>query len=198
MPPCPNFFARIAVSQGAQLHQDLNCRSWKRLIEKTMDKPARRSSIRPKIRFLFVTSLCLALLGACANYQSQQEQAGMVVGGVLGGALGSQMGRGDGRTLAIILGTLAGTAVGGSIGHSMADVDRLKTAQTLENVRTGVPSSWRNPDSGNEYVVRPTRTYDTAAGPCREYTIDAVVGGKRDKVYGTACRQQDGSWQVRN
>lgn len=122
----------------------------------------------------------------------------MVIGGVLGGVLGSQVGRGDGRTAAIILGSLAGAAIGGSIGQSMAEVDKRKTSQALENVRTGVPTSWRNPDSGNQYVVVPTRTYEAPSGPCREYSIDAVIGGKRDKVFGTACRQPDGSWQVRN
>jgi len=122
----------------------------------------------------------------------------MVIGGLLGGALGSQVGRGDGRTTAIILGSLAGAAIGGSIGHSMAETDKLKTAHALENVRTGVPTSWKNPDSGNEYVVVPTRTYEASSGPCREYTIDAVVAGKKDKLFGTACRQPDGSWQVRN
>jgi surface antigen len=44
----------------------------------------------------------------------------------------------------------------------------------------------------------PTRSFDTGGSPCRDYTIDAVVGGKKDKVFGTACRQADGSWQVRN
>lgn len=74
----------------------------------------------------------------------------------------------------------------------------MKTAQTLETVRTGVPFSWRNPDSGNEYMVLPTRTLDTASGPCRDYSIDAVIAGKKDTLFGTACRQSDGSWQVRN
>lgn len=73
----------------------------------------------------------------------------------------------------------------------MDETDRPKTAATLETVRTGVPSTWRNPDTGNEYVVTPTKTLETASGPCREYTIDAVVGGKKEKVYGTACRQPD-------
>lgn len=122
----------------------------------------------------------------------------MVIGGLLGGVLGSQVGHGDGRTAAIILGSLAGAAVGGSVGNSMAEVDKLRTAQTLETVRTGVPSSWRNPDSGNQYVVVPTRTFETASGPCRDYSIDAVIAGKKDKIFGTACRQPDGSWQVRN
>ena len=108
------------------------------------------------------------------------------------------VGGGDGRTTAIILGTMAGAAIGGSVGRSMADTDRLKAAQALETVRTGVPTSWVNPDSGNEYRVVPTRTIESSSGPCREYTIDAVVGGKTDRLFGVACRQADGSWQVRD
>ena len=133
----------------------------------------------------------------CAGYQNQRhEQEGMVIGGILGGLLGSQVGHGDGRTAAIIVGTMAGSMIGGSVGRSMDDTDRLKAAHTLETVRTGVPSAWRNPDTGNQYTVVPTRTYESTAGPCREYTIDAMVGGKREKIYGTACRQPDGRWQV--
>jgi surface antigen len=123
----------------------------------------------------------------------------MIVGGVLGGLLGSQVGEGSGKTAAIIVGTLMGTAIGGSIGQSMDETDRLKTSHALETVRTGVPTSWQNPDSGNYYEVTPTRTYYEAEGaPCREYTIDAVIAGQRQEVYGTACRQPDGSWKVQN
>ena len=111
----------------------------------------------------------------------------MVIGGILGGVLGSQVGHGDGTTAAIIVGTLLGGAIGG---------DRLKTAHSLETVRTGVPSQWKNPDTGNSYAVVPTKTYESASGPCREYTIDAMVGGKPERVYGTACRQSDGSWKT--
>lgn len=151
-----------------------------------------------RTKTLTIAGMCFTLISGCANYQSQQEQTGMVIGGVLGGVLGSQIGHGDGRTAAIILGSLAGAAVGGSVGQSMAEVDKRRTAHALETVRTGVPSSWRNPDSGNQYVVVPTRTFDSPSGPCREYSVDAVVAGRKDKVFGTACRQPDGSWQVRN
>lgn len=151
-----------------------------------------------QFKSMTVAAMCTMLMSGCAHYQSEQEQSGMVIGGVLGGLLGSQFGGGDGRIAAIVLGSLAGAAVGGSVGHSMAEVDKRKTAQTLENVRTGVPASWRNPDNGNHYVVVPTRTYDAPSGPCRDYTIDAIVGGKKDQVFGTACRQPDGTWQVRN
>lgn len=120
----------------------------------------------------------------------------MVIGGVLGGVVGAQVGEGSGKTAATIVGTIVGAAIGGAVGRSMDQSDRLKTAHTLETVRTGVPSRWRNPDTGNQYTIVPTRTYETTEGPCREYTVDAVIGGKKEKVHGTACRQADGSWRV--
>jgi len=144
---------------------------------------------------LMITSLLL--LSGCSSY-GQQEQAGMVIGGALGGLLGAQTDRHhrDARTAAIILGTMAGAAIGGAIGRDMDELDRLRTGQTLEAVRTGVSSSWRNPDTGNEFTVTPTRTYASAAGPCREFSMEAMIGGREEQVYGTACRQSDGSWVV--
>ena len=134
-------------------------------------------------------------LSGCAG-TGPQEQSGMIIGGVLGGLLGSEVGGGRGRTAAIIIGTMAGAAIGGSVGRSMDEVDRMRTAATLENVRTGVSSTWRNPDTGYHYTVTPTETYETPSGPCREYTINAVIGGRTEPVYGTACRQADGSWRI--
>lgn len=137
----------------------------------------------------------ISLISACAS-PPNREQTGMVIGGVLGGVVGSEIGQGTGRTTATILGTLIGSSINGSVGKSMDDTDRLKTAHALENVRTGVASSWRNPDSGNRYTVVPTRTIENASGPCREYTVDATIGGSKEKVTGTACRQADGGWKT--
>ena len=150
-----------------------------------------------KLKLLTSIALVTALSASgCATYQGSQEQTGMVIGGILGGVLGNQVGGGHGRTAAIIAGTLAGAAIGGAIGQHMDGNDRRRVGQTLETVRTGVPSRWHNPDTGNDYTVVPTRTYGTTSVPCREYAIDALIGGKREKVYGTACRQPDGSWRV--
>ena len=148
-------------------------------------------------KFLLLSALAASLSG-CATQQGQQEQGGMIIGGLLGGVLGSQMGRGSGRTAATIVGTMIGATVGGNVGRSMDQTDRLKTAHALENVRTSVPTSWVNPDSRNQYTVTPTRTYDASTGPCREYTVRSVVAGKPETVYGTACRQADGSWKATN
>lgn len=122
----------------------------------------------------------------------------MVIGGVLGGALGSQIGKGHGRTAATVVGTLLGASIGGAVGRSMDEQDRMKVAHSLETVRTGVSSQWRNPDTGNMYAVVPTRTYESAGTPCREYTVNGIIGGRKERIVGTACRQADGSWRTMN
>jgi surface antigen len=147
------------------------------------------------VKSKMVVGLALAILVAGCATQSSREQGGMLIGGALGGVLGHQVGGGTGRTVATIVGAVAGAMVGGAIGRSMDDTDRLKTAQVLEGVRTGVPTEWRNPDTGNQYEVTPTRTYESEGAPCREYTVDAMIGGKQEQIYGTACRQPDGSWK---
>ncbi|MEJ2535371.1 MAG: hypothetical protein P8008_07935 [Gammaproteobacteria bacterium] len=41
----------------------------------------------------------------------------------------------------------------------------------------------------------PTRTFGADTGSSREYTLQALVGGKLREVHGYACRQADGSWR---
>jgi surface antigen len=135
--------------------------------------------VKGKISHVITLSTAVAL-GGCAA-QGPQEESGMVIGGILGGVLGAQA-HGPGRSAAIIIGTMAGAAIGGSIGRYMDDTDRLRAAQTLETVRTGVSTAWQNPDTGVEYQFTPTRTYTTAEGPCREYTMEALIGGKKQEV----------------
>lgn len=152
-------------------------------------------SSRLRLASLGIALTAAAVLSAC-QAPPTREQSGMVVGGVLGGVLGSQVGGGSGRTAATIIGAIAGAAIGGSVGRSMDETDRMKMASTLETQRTGAPSRWTNPDTGHAYVVTPTRTYGSDTRPCREYTMDAVIGGKREQVIGTACRDPDGNWRV--
>jgi len=143
---------------------------------------------------LMAVCAAMALFG-CSTAPTKQDQ-GMIIGAIAGGILGHQVGGGSGQVLATMVGTIAGAAIGGSIGRTMDDYDRMNASAALENVRTGVPSAWVNPDTGYEYVMTPTNTYDSGTGPCREYTLDATIGGKTEQIYGTACRQADGSWRV--
>lgn len=144
---------------------------------------------------LTVAFLSVVLLSGCET--TTHGQQGEVLGGVIGGVIGAQVGEGSGRTAAIIVGTIAGSVIGRHIGESMDDTDRMKTAMVLHDSRTGESTSWVNPDTGYRYSVKPTRTYEQRSGPCREFQLDATVGGQANQnVYGTACLQADGSWLV--
>ena len=137
----------------------------------------------------------LVALTACETPPTKQ-QTGAVTGAVVGGVVGSTIGGGTGRTVAIVAGTVAGALFGSHIGKRMDEADRLKAAQALENAPSGQRTTWKNPDSGAEYTMTPTRTYETSTGPCRDFTVDARIDGKPEKVQGSACRQPDGTWKT--
>ena len=131
-------------------------------------------------------------LGHC-----NRQLLGSVLGGVAGGVVGSQIGKGGTRTAAIIGGTLIGVLIGGAIGRGMDEVDQNCIGQALEHGEDGRTVRWQNPNTGATYDVVPQRTFTNPQGSyCREYTTTAVIGGKTQRVYGTACRHEDGSWQL--
>lgn len=146
-------------------------------------------------RAAWLAALSLAAAG-CETTGGQQEQTGRVIGGVIGGVVGSQIGDGRGRTAATLLGTLAGAVIGGAIGRAMDETDRRRTAQALESAPSGQTTTWRNPDTGAEYKLTPTRTFNGAQGPCRDYRLDGRIDGRSETLTSTACRQPDGHWRV--
>lgn len=143
------------------------------------------------MRALLVLCVAATVTVGCAT----REQTVQVVGGAAGAAAGTQVGGGSGRTIATIGGALIGAFVGGQIGGRMDEEDHQRTSMALENSRTGENTEWLNPDSGNQYTIQPTNTYQAASGPCRDYTMQAVIDGRNETVQGTACRQADGTWQ---
>ena len=82
---------------------------------------------------------------------------------------------------------------------SRNDTDKLKMNQALENNQPGQPAYWQNQKTGTDYTVVPTKNVTVDGNQyCREYRSTANIAGKKQQVYGTACRQPDGTWQVAN
>jgi|GEM_PF-163002 surface antigen len=135
-------------------------------------------------------------LTGCAQLGINKQEFGAATGAVLGGVLGSTIGHGVGKTVATIGGALVGGAIGGAIGSSMDKVDRMAMNQALEKEPTNRSASWRNPGNGNRYRITPTRTYYEGRQPCREYTLNAKIGGETKQVYGRACRTSSGAWHI--
>lgn len=161
-----------------------------------------RSTIRIMILFLLVP-VSTMLHAECYKDSSgnTNEVVGTLLGAAVGGLVGSQIGHGTGNKIAIGAGVLAGGLLGNRIGRQLdcKDIEyHNNTAQqTLETQRTGTTETWTNPDSGHSGSVTPTRTYYTADGkPCRDFTQTISVNGSVEKVKATACRQNDGTWQI--
>jgi surface antigen len=143
-----------------------------------------------------VVAAALAL--AACETPPTKEQKGTAAGAVVGGLVGSYIGSGTGRTTAIVLGTIAGGMVGRHVGQKMDEADRIKAAQALENAKTGESTTWRNPDSGAQYTMTPTHTYEAKGSACRDYKVETTIDGKPETVEGSACRQPDGSWKTKS
>jgi surface antigen len=158
---------------------------------------------REFLRRVGIGVLLAFTLASCASMQEGAKDNPKAVLGSLGGAA---VGAGiaaiaGGSTGWIIAGGLLGGLAGGAIGKKLDDKDKAKANaaahEAFEGGRTGQPTVWDNPDSGNRGSVTPTRTYQLQNGQyCREYTQDIYVGGEKHQSYGTACRQADGSWKI--
>ena len=138
----------------------------------------------------------------CSNW-SGGAIVGTLGGAALGGFLGSQFGSGTGQLAFTGAGVLVGGLVGNQVGKALTCEDQQQvqqtTQQSLETQQSGAATSWQNPDSVNSGTVTPTRTYQQADGRyCREFQQTITVDGETESGYGTACRQDDGSWQIQS
>jgi surface antigen len=160
-----------------------------------------------KLVMATVTGAMLLTSTGCSQNGGQdggitKEQVGSVAGAIGGAWLGSNLGKGKGQIVGIAAGTLLGTYIGNQVGQSLDKADLKYYEQTsqysLEETKTDQTSEWANPDTGNSGTITPTRTYQLADNTyCREYTQTINVGGKTVEGYGTACRQPDGTWKIK-
>jgi surface antigen len=153
----------------------------------------------------FISLLIIAMLlpawGCATNpYNEPQFSKRAVVtilGAGAGALLGAQFGSGRGQLATVALGTALGGATAYWLSEGMDQADRQVVNYALENSNDGQQLPWKNNQTGREYAVIPTRTYQQPTGQyCREFTTQINVGGNRESGYGTACRQPDGAWKI--
>ena len=151
---------------------------------------------------LVVGSMTLMLvLGGCASQNSGAKQTGgTIIGGVGGALLGSAFGKGSGRLAAVAVGTLVGAMIGNEVGKTLDAADRAaidRAEKRATQAPMGETISWDNPRSGNRGTITPVRQgEDTKGRYCREFRQTIQVGDRLEEGYGTACRQEDGTWQI--
>jgi len=79
-------------------------------------------------------------------------------------------------------------------GHFNTSMDETDRGSAVRAVQDNEARSWRNDKTGNDFTVKPTRTYTVEGRMCREYTISGTVSGESSQMSGSACRQSDAGW----
>lgn len=133
-----------------------------------------------------------------ASSTCHRKALGALIGAGAGAYIGNNLSRHQ-QVATTIAGGVLGDIVGGLIGDRMDELDQSCAGQVLEHARTGQAVAWRDPNSDARYTVTPVKTWQAEDGRyCREYTAKATINGHRQDVFGTACRQPDGAWQLVN
>ena len=158
-----------------------------------------------------MAAVAVLVVGACttpetANLGPKQTTGaavGAVGGAVLGGLAGNALGGGGKNAIAIgtgaAIGGIGGLLMGSAAGASLDRADRLFAERSWNQAMTapvGEPIVWENPETGNRGQTVATRQGRNATSDqtCREYTSEIIVGGRRETMVGTACRNSDGTW----
>lgn len=142
-----------------------------------------------------VVGVLMLLLTSCADTYKGQQGA---VGGAVGGALiGQAIGR---STEATLIGAAVGTMLGYIVGNEMDKYDRQQLNHVYETSQSGQPVAWVNPDTGRNYqvVTQPAYNNPQTNQVCRQAEIHAIIDGKSETTYTTACRNAQGQWVLRN
>jgi surface antigen len=126
-----------------------------------------------KLGKLIVSALIGVVLNACAGDEASKPSVGSVAGAYFGAGVDNSLDLDDRRYM-------------------------QRTAQNaLEFNRAWETSRWRNPESGAEGMVTPTRTYESAAAKwCREFEATVSVDDEQELAVGHACRERDGTWRI--
>lgn len=138
------------------------------------------------------------LVACSSNTRSTNTAVGGVTGAVAGGLAGSLIGAGTGQIVAIGAGAVAGALLGGYVGHSMDSSDTTHAYQAMDNNKPSQTTDWKNERTGAVYKVTPVSKKMTVNGNhnCRKFRAVSVIDGKKQHVYGVACRQADGTWST--
>lgn len=131
-------------------------------------------------------------------YSGRCDRAAVLgaVGATVGGVIGSQVGKGDGRAVATIVGAILGAVIGSQVGRDLDEADRACVGHALELARDKRSVSWTNSQSGVSYRVTPLAATEISGRQCRQFSTRVGHRGRQELIRGTACRSENGVWQV--
>jgi surface antigen len=146
------------------------------------------------IRILFLSSfftlvVSSILVGCSTQADTTFDSANRAQGGLIGAATSAP------KSWSGVLGSeLVGGLVGNQLGQYM-DKDDAQRAEIIYTSAKG-KGRWVNHETGYIYTIKPVKEFKKAGLSCRVYKTRASIGDRRRTVYGTACKQINGHWQL--
>lgn len=134
--------------------------------------------------------VAMMTFGGCAT----QAETGTLLGAGTGAALGGAV---TGSGWGALIGGALGGFVGREIGLELDRQDQARMAYALSEAPPYQPYEWVNPNTGAAWEVTPQQSYRAPQGyPCREFSMEARIGGRIEETFGTACLTPDGTWEI--
>jgi len=120
--------------------------------------------------------------------------------------------KGISREDAIFLGVGTALLGGMALYHYMNKEDKMMMQSVCENspmgqtvgwqnpdtnIPLGQTVGWQNPDTNIPFQMTVTHTGTNNSGSyCCQYQTVGIVGGRKETMVGTACRQPNGTWKI--
>jgi surface antigen len=117
--------------------------------------------------------------------------------GAAGGLLGASLSHGNGALTAA--GALLGVLTGGAVGHLLDTKARPDPVTALHQAYAGPPGTrvpWTDPQTQQQGTITSGVWKQRPTGPCRTYTMTAVINGQFADVQGCAVQRSDGTWEI--
>ncbi|MTI43716.1 surface antigen [Roseibium hamelinense] len=109
------------------------------------------------------------------------------------GAAGSAISDAEANTAISVL-------VDNELGQALEPSDRKAAAEAQKRALrargVGVSVAWQNDATGRSGQVRPGPLYQVNETACREFTHEMVLNGKVLTARGTACQEDNGTWET--
>ncbi|MBF0605782.1 MAG: glycine zipper 2TM domain-containing protein [Nitrospirae bacterium] len=141
-------------------------------------------------------SLALIVPGTFISGCESKAQSGAGLGALGGGLIGSLAGPSKNKEQNALIGAAVGGLLGYAIGNEMDKADRAQINTALETGRSNQVREWTNPDTGRSYAVTPMQSKRVNGRDCRDVLVDVIVDGRHDTATHTACRNNDGTWEM--
>jgi surface antigen len=147
-------------------------------------------------KFLIIAATASITLTSISGCSMTKQDWGILGGAAIGATIAPVI-FGNSAWYSIAGGAAVGGWVGNYFGKGMDSSDRSRVGYTLNNAPDKQPYKFMRSEKDSDLTVVPTRSYKVNSQLCRDFQTTLSDSGKTVYDKGSACQQQDGSWQLR-